>query len=169
MKTEQELNKKIKEIKESFDPTLKPSIHGMQQWFKNNYNDIFHEGCKGWINLKVFFNGPNGSTWKKRFNNVPIQPVTVTYRRCDLLFFTYDNYPKYDEEYFVHDGNSNWSKNFYPRHIKASELFKNKMYLLKENIDELYLQSNVIRIDDLDGIIVYENDLTYDVLKNLEL
>lgn len=166
MKTEQELNEKISQLKESFNPVLKPSMNSMQEWFKDKYNDIFYENRKCLINLKTFFNGPNGSSWKKRFDNNPIQPVTVTYRRCDLVFFTYDNYPKYKEEYFVHDGNSNWSKNFYPREIKASEMFKNKMYLIEDNPDELYLQANVISIDDLNGIIKYENDLTYSEIFN---
>lgn len=167
MKTEQELNEKIKDLKESFDPILKPSMNDMQKWFKKEYNDIFYEGRKCLINLRTFFNGPNGSLWRKRFNNEPIQPVTITYRRCDLVFFTYDKYPTYKEEYFIHDGNSTWTRNFYPREIKASELFKNKMYLLKENPNELYLQVNVLTIGDLYGWITYENDLTYDIIRKL--
>ena len=159
--TKEELDAKITELRQSFDPVLQPSMKRMQEWFGSKYNDVFYESRKCWINLTIFFNGSNGKSWRKKFNNCPIQPVTVTYRRCDLVFFKFDNFPQYGEEYFVHNVSTNWTKNFYPREIKASELFKNKMYLIEENPRELYLQVNVVQIDNLNGIIQYENDIDF--------
>jgi len=164
-RTKEELNKHVEELKKHFGnaATIRPSITELIKFFGKDYNDVFVEGTKLYIDLTLFMTaGQDRKEWQKRFNNNPWQPATITYSRGEVMFFTWDNYPKYKEEWIVKDGGTMnaWAKNTYLSTVKYSDIFAKKIERLeKKNPDELYIQTHILTIDNIDGKIEVINDL----------
>ena len=146
MKTKEELDYKLQELKDAFgDHALtNGSIGDLRKWFKNYFNtSIVKVGDKLTFDFSGLFR--MAPAIKKKFNDDPIQPITVTYLRADIIFYTYDKHPELGEVYIMWD--ADWTKYLYPQEIKQSELWKNKEYLFHKNPDEYYLQVNLFDID----------------------
>ena len=146
MKTKAELDNKLQELKNMFGENAlsNGSIADLRKWFKNYFNkDIVKVGDKLTFDFSGLFKMVPET--KKKFNDDPIQPITVTYLRADIIFYTYDKHPELGEVYIMWD--ADWTKYLYPNEIKQSELWKNKEYLFHENPDEYYLQVNLFDID----------------------
>lgn len=140
-----ELDKKLNELRKMFgeNSLSEGSIADLKKKFKDNFNkDIIKIGYKLTYDFNTLFN--NVPSLKKNFNGDPIQPITVTYLRCDIIFFIYDNHPELGENYITFD--DSWMKWLYPNEIKQSELWKHKEYLLFDNPNEYYLQVNLFDI-----------------------
>lgn len=140
-----ELDKKIIELKNFFRGYMcDGSINDLEKHFKKHFNKgIIQVGDKLTFDFNtLFFIDPG---MKKEFKNDPIQPITITYLRSDIIFYTYDKNP--DKEYYVIWG-SEWMRWLYPKEIKQSILFKNKEYLLKTNPNEYYLQVNLFDVSN---------------------
>ncbi len=167
--TKEELDNKVKELSDHFKNGRKisPNIKEIMNFFKDKYNTkIFSKGRLCWIDLDFFFNNSeNKKEWRKRFDNNSIQPIKITYKRKDVIFFKWLNYPKYEEEWFVEDKSSLniWPKIIYPQEIRYSELFYKKIKTLKKkDPDELYIQVNVLELDNFNGLINIEKDVKYE-------
>jgi len=162
--TKEEIKNQIESIRKAFDNfKLKPSMSNLIDYFGKDYTDVFKKGTKAYIDLDMFFEYDKTRNWKKLFDNNPWQPITITYRRLDIIFFTWDNYPKYKEEYFMEGTNTAWSKIVYPKEIKYSDLFAKKIKkLLKKDPDELEIQMGVLEIDDMNGEIIVSKDVYRD-------
>lgn len=167
--TKKELDNKVKELSDHFKTGRKisPNIKEIMNFFKDKYNTkIFSKGRLCWIDLDFFFNNSeNKKEWRKRFDNNPIQPIKITYKRKDVIFFKWLNYPKYKEEWFVEDKSSLniWPKIIYPQEIRYSELFYKKIKKLKKkDPEELYIQVNLLELDNFNGLINIEKDVKYE-------
>ena len=159
--TKEEISNQINLIKKHFGDVLriKPSVSELRKYFKDDYSDILGEGTKCLVDLHRFFMFDQSRDWKGLFNNNPWQNITITYRRCDLVFFTWDDYPQYDEEYFSYTS-SDWPRIVFPKEVKYSDIFKNKIKRMRAtNPDELTIQMNVLDIDDLKGKIKVIKDI----------
>ena len=166
MKSIEELDNKVAELTKHFGKSayLEGNMKSIMNFFNDKYNTkIFSKGKLCWINLDFFFNNSEDKkVWRKRFDNNPIQPIKITYKRKDVIFFKWLNYPKYEEEWFVEDNGSLniWPKIIYPQEIKYSELFKNKInFLKKKDPEELYIQIKVLKVDDFNGLINIVQDV----------
>ena len=110
--------------------------------------------------MRLFFKFDKTRQWKKLFGNNPWQPITITYKRQYVIFFKWDNYPKYPEEYFMEESaNSVWRKSIYPAVIKYSDIFKKKIQRLKNNQRELAVQIGILTIKDMNGQIEIIKDI----------
>lgn len=157
----EEIKQQIQNIKKTFGDALiiEPTMDELQKWFKKDYVSPFKKGIKCYIDLRFFFKFDNTRQWEKLFDNNPWQPITITYKRQDVIFFKWDNYPKYAEEYFTEEStNSVWHKHIYPSIIKYSDIFKKKIQRLKNNQRELEVQIGILTIKDMNGQIQIIND-----------
>ena len=146
MKTKAELDNKLQELRKSFGEhaVTNGSIDDLRKWFKKYFNTgIVKVGDKLTYDFSTLFRMVPAS--QKKLKGDPIQPITVTYLRADIIFYTYDKHPEFGELYMMWD--SDYAKYLYPQEIKQSELWKNKEYLFHENPDEYYLQVNLFDID----------------------
>lgn len=144
MKTKEELDSKIKEIKDFFgDVTdLNGSISDLRKFFRKYFNNkIIHKGSHGVFDFTSLMSF--SKELYKMFNGDPIQPFTVTYIRCDIVFYKYDKAPK--EEHYI-EMDAPWMNVMYLDEIKQSELFKKKEFLKKKNPDEWYIQVKLFDI-----------------------
>ena len=144
------------EVKETFGDALiiEPSMYELQKWFKKDYVSPFKKGIRCYIDLRFLFKFDKTRQWKKLFDNNPWQPIMITYKRQDVIFFKWENYPKYPEEYFMEETtNSVWCKSIYPAIIKYSDIFKKKIQRLKNNQRELTVQIGILTIKDMNGQI----------------
>ena len=162
--TQSERDNQVKIIKEMVgirDTNLKE----IQSLFKDKFNpDIVKIGQHAIYDLKaVFYSSPST---KKRFKNDPIQPITITYIRQDVIFFTWDKHPEFGEEYTMYS--TNWSKFLYLDSIKLSELWKNKEYLKEKDYDEWYIQTNSIEFDTKYTKIINDIEYKIDIPKNMK-
>jgi hypothetical protein len=147
MKTRKELDNQIAELKKTFgNSTLSMgSVGDLKEWFKDNFNkDIIKVGDKLTYNFDFLFH--RVPKYRKKFNGDPIQPITITYLRCDIIFFTYDKHPEFGENYIMWD--DGWMRWLYPTEVKQSVLWKAKEYLKEKNPNEYYIQVNLFDIDD---------------------
>lgn len=139
-KTKAQLDAQIEGLKNTFGNLLfVNNMEDLQKFFKDKFNrDIVQVGDK----LVFYFKSLFGISpkFKKQFNNDHIQPITVTYLRLDIIFFTYDKHPEMGEQYIMWDGD--WMKWLYPIEVKQSVLFANKAYLKNKDPNEYYLQVN---------------------------
>ena len=152
----EEIKQQIQNLKETFGDALiiEPTMDELQKWFKKDYVSPFKKGIKCYLDLRFFFKFDKTRQWKKLFDNNPWQPIIITYKRQDVIFFKWENYPKYPEEYFMEDStNSVWCKNIYPAVIKYSDIFKKKIQRLKNNQRELTVQMGILTIKDMNGQI----------------
>ena len=153
--------KTIKEVIGKIDPNLKE----LQKFFKDKFNmNIVKIGDHATYDLKSIFS--ISPKVKRRFKNDPIQPITITYIRQDIIFFTWDKHPEFGEEYTMYS--ADWSKCLYLNEIKLSELWKNKEYLKENDYDEWYIQTNSVEFDTKYTKII--NDIKYkiDIPKNMD-
>ena len=149
---EQDIQKQIQGLKETFGSALiiEPTMDELQKWFKKDYVSPFKKGIKCYLDLRLFFKFDKTRQWKKLFGNNTWQPITITYKRQDVIFFKWYNYPKYPEEYFMEESaNSVWRKSIYPAVIKYSDIFKKKIQRLKNNQRELAVQIGILTIKDI--------------------
>ena len=141
--TQEERDNQVRTIKEFVGKT-NPNLKELQRFFKDNFNpDIFKNGDQATYDLNsVFFASPKV---KKRFKSDPIQPITITYIRLDVIFFTWDKHPEFGEEYTMYS--ADWSKFLYLKEIRLSELWKNKLYLKEKDYDEWFIQTHSVEFD----------------------
>lgn len=153
-----ELNNKVNELQKVFDTKYDSNLKEIQKIFKDKFNpNIIKVGDKATFYLKAVFNiSPDV---KRRFKNDPIQPITITYIRKDVIFFTWDKHPEFDEEYTMYD--ADWSKMLYPKEIKLSELWKNKEYLKNKDYNEWYIETHVMKFDSKFTKII--DDINYKI------
>lgn len=153
-----ELDKKVKTIKESFsDYIIDPNIKELLKFFKKSFNeDIIQIGDKLIYDFNALF--VMSPSVKKKFKNDPIQPITITYKRADILFFTFDKLSELGEEYTMYD--SDWSQFLYPTELKLSVLFDKKSYLKEKDPEEWYVETNVFSINDKYTKLI--NDINFD-------
>lgn len=147
IKSKAELDKKLEMFTRIFSDNIlsKGNIADLREWFKENFNeDIVQVGDKLTFDFHALFNIVPDI--RKKFKNKPIQPITVTYKRADIIFYTYDNLPELGEEYIM--WSSDWTRWLYPNEIKQSVLWKHKESLKEKNPNEYYLQVNLFNIDD---------------------
>lgn len=158
VKSKSELDNKLKELKKAFEgpATINGSIGDLKKWFKDKFNeDIVQIGDKLIYDLNaLFYMSP---MIHKEFNDDPIQPITITYKRLDIIFFTYDKHPEWGEKYTMYD--SDWSKWLYPKEIKQSILWKHKEYLREKDPNEYYLQVNLFDINS--DLVNYIKDIDF--------
>ena len=144
IKSKEELDKKVKELQEYFNVSYDSNLKELQKVFKDNFNqDILKVGDHAIFYLKSLFN--MSPETKKKFKNDPIQPITITYIRQDVIFFTWDKHPEFGEEYTMYD--ADWAKWLYPVKIKLSDLFKNKEYLKEKDYNEWYVQTHIMKFN----------------------
>ena len=159
--TKEELNKKLEELRSCLGAlTVKPTLGDLMAFFKESFNkDIVKVGDRLVFDFtQLFFMTGNKGELYKRFKGKPIQPITVTYIRGSVIFYTYDSEKDGKEEYM--DYNSDCNKYLLLTSIKQSELFKNKMFLKEKDFDEFYLQVNFFEIND--ERFKYIRDLNYE-------
>ena len=160
----QEAKQQIQKLKEIFGNAcvLEPNMESLQKWFKKDYVSPFKKGMKCYLGLRFFFKYDKTRNWKELFDNNPWQPIMITYKRQDVIFFKWIDYPKYQEEYFMEDVvNSVWCKNIYPSVIKYSDIFKKKIRRLqKSKPNELEIQIGILTINDMNGQIEVINDVS---------
>ena len=158
MKTKEQLNKQIENIKNNFGDLLFASnIAELQKFFKNYFNrDIIQVGDKLVYDLSVLFD--MSQKIRDKFNNDPIQPITVTYKRLDIIFFTYDKRPDLGENYTTWD--ADWMKWLYPTEVKQSVLWANKTYLKEKNPNEYYIQVNSFDLKNKYGKLIKDIDFS---------
>lgn len=140
-----ELDSKLQILKNTFgDTQYNGNIYELKKLFKDNFNtDIVKIGDELIFDFSTIFNMT--TNYRKKFNNDPIQPITVTYLRADIIFYTYDKHPEFGENYIMWD--ADWTKYLYPVKITQSILWKNKEYLKEKNPNEYYLQVNLFDIN----------------------
>ncbi len=163
MKTKAQLDKQIEELRNAFGNLLYASnIEELQKFFKNYFNkDIIQVGDHLIYDFTTLFN--MSPKVRKQFNNDPIQSITVTYKRLDLIFFTYDKHPDLGENYITWD--SDWMKYLYPIEVKQSVLWANKAYLKEKNPDEYYIQVNSFDLNNKYGKLI--KDIDFSDYKNI--
>ena len=143
-KSKEELDKKVKDIQEFFGEQP-ADLMSLQKFFKDKFNpDIIKVGSKAIYDLHFLFN--ISSEIRKKFKKDPIQPITVTYIRSGVIFFTYDKHPEYPEEWTLYDADA--SKWLYLSEIKLSELWKNKEFLKEKDFNEWYIQVHSFKVDE---------------------
>jgi len=159
MMNKEELDKKLAEIHEAIGgkATVDVSYGDLEKFFKKSFNDeMFAVGRKVIIDLSMQMKwASNKAWWRKRFKNNPYQPVTITYRRLDLIFYTYDNFPEYEEEYISTNGDN--TNKFYIADVKVSEIFKGKEYLKETKPNEWYLQTHLVDFKGVPGVIITDD------------
>jgi len=162
----EELDNKVKELKEAFGEQtyIECSLDNLKNFFKKSYNkDLFKKGDICWLNLKTLCN--TNPEYKKIFGTNYIQPIKITYKRCDLIFYKYINYPDIEERYFSDE--SHWAKWLYPSKLSKYQAQKLKIKkLINKDPDELYVQLNLINFDNFNGLIIIEDDVE-EVLKTI--
>lgn len=162
MRNKEELKTKVKELRKVFggNHIIVPSIDGLIEGLGKDYVDLFKKGTKAVVDISLFKKvASNSDEWKKRFKD-DWQPITITYRRQDAVFFTWDNYPKYKEEYMIIGAADSWNKRTYLREIKLSEVFSKKIKrLVDKNFDELVLQLSLNEFDNVNGHVTIINDI----------
>ena len=153
--------KVIKDVAGKIDPNLKE----LQKFFKNNFNQgIIKIGDHAIYDLNtIFYTSPQ---IKKKFKDDPIQPITITYIRLDVIFFTWDKHPEFGEEYTMYS--ADWSKYLYLKEIKLSEIWKNKEYLNEKDYDEWYIQTKSVEFDTKYTNIIDDIKYKIDIPKNIE-
>ena len=165
-KSIKELDKQVKELKKVFGKQthIECSLDNLINFFKKSYNkDLFKKGDKCWLNLKTLCN--SNPEYKKIFGTDYIQPITITYKRCDLIFYKFDNHPEIEERYLA--DTSQWAKWLYPTKLSKYTAQKLKIKkLIDKDPDELYVQLNLIDFDNFNGLIIIEDDIQ-EVLKNI--
>lgn len=139
-KTRLQLDNQIENLKQTFGDLLFASnIKDIRKFFKDNFNEeIIQIGDKLVFDLTPIFN--MSSKLKKEYNNDPIQPITITYKRLDIIFFTYDKLPEKGEQYITWD--ADWMKFLYPTKVKQSVLWAKKSSLKEKDPNEYYVQVN---------------------------
>lgn len=141
-----ELDEQLKILKENFSTNIMTdgTIYDLRKYFKDKFNeDIVQVGDKLTFNFhSLCYTSPK---WKKKFKNDPIQPITVTYKRADIIFYTYDKHPEFGEEYIMWE--NDLTKWLYPNEIKQSVLWKYKESLKEKDPNEYYLQVHMFDID----------------------
>ena len=153
--------KVIKDVVGKIDPNVKE----LQKFFKNNFNQgIIKIGDHAIYDLNTIFY--TSAQIKKKFKDDPIQPITITYIRLDVIFFTWDNHPEFAEEYTMY--RAAWSKYLYLKEIKLSELWKNKEYLNEKDYDEWYIQTKSAEFDTKYTNIIDDIKYKIDIPKNIE-
>lgn len=162
--TTEELKSKYEELLKCFNGKhiIKPSIHNLIHFFKDRYVDVLLEGRKCIVDLETA--RKSSHEYREKFKE-DIQQITIVYRRLNVVFFTWDAYPQYGEEYFIIDGSTLWCKYIYPKQILLSEIFEKKIISLKDNQEELRLQISLIEFDNFDGRIEIDNDLEHLMIK----
>ena len=164
IKSKEELDKKVKELQEYFNVSHDSNLAEIQKVFKDKFNqDILKVGDHATFYLKAVFN--MAPETRKKFKNDPIQPITITYIRQDVIFFTWDKHPEYNEEYTMYG--ADWSKWLYPAEIKLSELFKNKEYLKEKDYNEWYVQTHIMKFDSKFTKIINDIEYKIDIPKNM--
>lgn len=162
MTNKEELREQAKAIREAFggNHVITPSIIGLIEGMRKDFNDPFKKGVKCVVDLSFFKkHSSNASEWKKRFED-DWQPITITYRRQDVMFFTWDNYPKYKEEYIIVGASDAWNKKIYLKDIKLSQIFAKKIKrLVDSNFNELVLQLSLNEFDTVKGHVNIINDI----------
>ena len=120
IKTRQQLDNQIENLKQAFGDLLFASnIQDIRKFFKDSFNEeIIKVGDKLVFDLTPIFN--ISPKIKKEYKNDPIQPITITYKRLDIIFFTYDKLPEKGEQYIMWD--ADWMKFLYPTVVKQSVL-----------------------------------------------
>lgn len=165
-KSKKELDKQIKELKKHFGEQthIECSLYNLMNFFKKSYNkQLFKKGDKCWLNLKSLCK--TSQEYKKIFGNDYIQPITITYKRCDLIFYKFDKHPEIEERYFSDE--SHWAKWLYPSKLSKYQAQKLKIKkLIDKDPDELYVQLNTINFDNFNGLITIEDDIE-EVLKTI--
>lgn len=155
------LKEKLENLRKSLGQDymeVRPSVKSL---FGMSYvPDLFTKKTKCWFNIEPW-KGSSTDLGKLAREVVDYwQPITITYKRCGIIFFKFDNYPKFGEDYFHEDSMNYYTTNIYPRKIEMSKFFKNKIKRLKEkNPDELKLQVSFLKLDDMEGRIEIVNDL----------
>lgn len=139
-KTKEQLDAQIEELRNTFGNLLFASnMRDLQKLFKDKFNrGIVQIGDHLVFDFKSLFG--ISPKIRKQFKNDPIQSITVTYLRLDIIFFVYDKHPEMGEQYIMWD--ADWMKWLYPIEIKQSILFANKAYLKEKNPNEYYIQVN---------------------------
>ena len=156
IKSKEELDKKVKELQECFNVLHDANLAEIQKVFKDKFNqDILKVGDHATYDLNALFY--ISSKIANRFKNDPIQPITITYIRQDVIFFTWDKHPEFGEEYTMYD--ADWSKWLYLNEIKLSELWKNKEYLIEKDYDEWYIETKLMKFKSKYTKII--NDIEY--------
>ena len=140
IKTRLQLDNHIETLKQTFGDLLFASnIKDIRKFFKDNFNEeIIQIGDKLVFDLTPIFN--ISSKLKKEYNNDPIQPITITYKRLNIIFFTYDKLPEKGEQYITWD--ADWMKFLYPTKVKQSVLWTKKSSLKEKDPNEYYIQVN---------------------------
>lgn len=140
LKTREQLDNQIKLLQDTFGDLLFASnLEDLQKFFKDNFNrDIVQIGDKLIFDFNSLFR--MSSKISKEFKNDPIQPITVTYRRLDIIFFTYDKHPEFGEKYITWD--ADWMKHLYPVEVRQSVLWDKKSSLRERDQNEYYIQVN---------------------------
>lgn len=162
MSNKEELKEKVEELRKAFggNNIIVPSISGLIDGLRKDYEDPFKKGVKCVVDLSFFKkHASNASEWKKRFED-DWQPITITYRRQDVMFFTWDNYPKYKEEYMIVGASDAWNKRTYLKEVKLSQIFSKKIKrLVDKNFNELVLQISLNEFDNAEGHVTIINDI----------
>lgn len=140
IKTRQQLDNQIENLKKTFGNLLFASnIQDIKKFFKDNFNEeIIQVGDKLIFDLNTIFR--MSSKLRKEYKDDPIQPITVTYKRLDIIFFTYDKHPEWGEKYIMWD--ADWMKWLYPTEVKQSVLWAKKSSLKEKDPNEYYVQVN---------------------------
>ena len=158
-----ERDNKIKEIKK-YVADIDPNLKELQKFFKDKFNmNIVKIGDHATYDFNaLFYISPKVA---KRFKNDPIQPITITYIRQDVIFFTWDKHPEFGEEYTMYD--ADWSKWLYLNEIKLSELWKNKEYLIEKDYDEWYIETKSMEFKSEHTKIINDIEYKIDIPKNM--
>ena len=157
-KTKAQLDAQIEGLKNTFGNLLYASnMKDLQKFFKDKFNrNIVQVGDKLVFDFHSLF-GVSPKT-RKQFKDDPIQPITVTYKRLDIIFFTYDKRPDLGENYIMWD--ADWMKWLYPYEVKQSVLFANKAYLKDKNPNEYYIQVNSFEFDNKYTTLIKDIDFS---------
>lgn len=162
MTNKEELKEKAEGLRKAFggNHIIVPSISGLMDGLRKDYVDLFKKGTKCVVDMQFFKKyASNKDELKKKFED-DWQPITITYRRQDVMFFTWDNYPNYKEEYMIVGSSDAWNKKTYLREIKLSEIFSKKIKrLVDKNFNELVLQMSLVEFDDVKGHVNITNDI----------
>ena len=86
-KTKAQLDAQIEGLRNAFGNLLFASnMEDLQKFFKDKFNrEIIQVGDKLVYDLNSLF--AMSPKMREQFNNDPIQPITVTYKRLDIIFY----------------------------------------------------------------------------------
>ena len=86
LKTKEQLDNQIELLKKTFGDLLQSSnLQELQDFFKDNFNEeIVQVGDKMIFDFTALFNIV--PEMRKKFKGDKIQPISVTYKRLDLIF-----------------------------------------------------------------------------------